>query len=161
MENIYGKFAINKSLLYICPTNCKKVLASSLVRNYKRTTTTMKSQQKTNTKRHRGRPALSPGEKGNYENVLLNPLNLRKMDIFRRNPIVREEDKLQVIRNILAVEETANYYWKVVYTTAFQELKAETKDSKYSLRNATTDANVPYHNIKKIFIGRGNNEMSY
>lgn len=109
----------------------------------------------------RGRPALQSGEKGNYNHVLLNSRQMRRMDIFRKNPIVREEDKLQVIRNILGVEETANYYWKVVYTTAFQELKAKTKDSKYSLRNAATDANVPYHNMKKLFSGKGNNEISY
>lgn len=109
----------------------------------------------------RGRPALPSGEKGTYTHVLLNSSQLRRMDIFRRNPLVREEDKLQVIRNILAVEETANYYWKVVYTTAFHELKSQKKDIKYTLRQAATDANVPYHNMKKIFSGKGNNEISY
>lgn len=124
-------------------------------------------------KRGKGRPAKTTGEKSDYNHVLF------KSDVFKSDKAEeslqlseaqrqeRTDQYLEKLGEILQVEASAEYYWRMVFTSTFYLYRSRkqtqllagqptpVKVPNITLRNLAQDARMEYFNLKNLFFGRG------
>lgn len=117
-------------------------------------------------RRTKGRPALSEGEKGRYRFLLLRDTQIASVMRIKASSILSLE-QLYERRNIIMNDTQASeYYWKLAYTYSFQLLKEKIKADailkketgqvkEITLRTVAEMSGIPYHNFKKMFMGKG------
>ncbi len=106
-------------------------------------------------KAKRGRPKLAEGIKGTYKHLQLSPQKIERSKVFAQRPIVQQDKLIETMNEILAEKETALYYWQLVYSMAFEELQKKGNRKTCTLKQIAKEAGVKYHNMKKVYAGKG------
>lgn len=123
--------------------------------------------QRSEQKRTKGRPALAEGERGKYRHLLLKESQVASIIRIKEKSILTRDQLTERRTIILNNQDAALYYWKLAYTYSFFLLKEKIKadlvfqtknpDTKeITLRTVAEMSGIPYHNFKKMFMGRGN-----
>jgi len=110
---------------------------------------------KESSKSKRGRPPLGEGVRGKYKHLQLSAQNIERSKNFVQKPIVQQDNLIERMKEILVDAETASYYWQLVYSTAFEEFQKGENRKTCTLKQVSKEADIPYHNMKKIYAGRG------
>ena len=115
-------------------------------------------------RRKRGRPRLKAGEKGPYNRVLKPEEQIKDLAKYNDVPLIVPNNRMEILEKILSLKEAEMNYWNLVWSTTFRTLaekRQQNAGEKFTLRKAANEAQVPYHNVKKIYQGQGQTEYTY
>lgn len=111
----------------------------------------------------RGRPKSENTDKKNpYRSILFAKKDMKMVDYFRNKPLFTKEQVMSHLVEILTHEESAQNYWRYVFSEAFyqlQQTREKATGNRFKLAHAAEEAKVEYHNMKRIFAGTGHAEI--
>lgn len=114
-------------------------------------------------RRTKGRPTLSEGEKGRYRFLLLRDSQIASVMRIKASSVLSQEQLYERRNIIMNNTQASEYYWKLAYTYSFQLIKEKIKadavlrknKDEVTLRTVAEMSRIPYHNFKKMFMGKG------
>lgn len=129
----------------------------------------MKKKAEESFRRKRGRPKKESQEKGGYSHILFKTSFFKPLSESPAQPEEEQQQRvahyLDKIREICQETETAEYYWRLVFTATFhlyrerrQQAALEAGADNSPLitpSDMATHAGMEYFNLKNLFLGRG------